>query len=77
MVDAGVEVGVRRELGFELGKAVAQGGLGLEAGLEEGELARDLVHEAVSILLVEEVLLDLPELLAQNLERVLVDTLEG
>jgi hypothetical protein len=35
------------------------------------------VHEAVSILLVEEVLLNLPELLAQNLERVLVDTLEG
>jgi hypothetical protein len=35
------------------------------------------VHEAVGILLVEEVLLNLPELLAQNLECVLVDTLEG
>lgn len=77
-VNAAVEVRVvGGEFGFELGDAVVEGGLGLEAGLEEGELAGDLVHEAILLLLIHEVLLDLAQLLAEGLERLLVDLLEG
>ena len=77
VVDAGVELGVGREPGLELRHAVVERGLGREARLEEGELAGDLVHEALGVRLVHEVLLHLAELLTQTVQRLLVDGLEG
>jgi hypothetical protein len=75
--EAGVEVRVVREAGLELSDAVIQRRLGRKAGLNKGELARDLVHEALGLRLVQQVLLDLPELVAEGAERVLMDRLQG